>query len=119
MAAGRDPDVIELGFERAELRAEESEPSPRPFVLHRHRHRLAQLALGSLHPVGVPQQLPGEEDEVGIRARYEAIAADPDEGTAPLLNFLEKRGDLRGALAAVEAALQRNSYHGDLGLAHL
>ncbi len=38
----------------------------------------------------------GKADDAFVRAGYEAIAADPDEGTAPLLNFLEKRGDLRG-----------------------
>gem|GEM_PF-2374710 len=61
----------------------------------------------------------GQADDALVRARYEAIAADPDQGTAPLLDFLEKRGDLKGAFAAVEAAIQRGSYHGALGLAHL
>lgn len=61
----------------------------------------------------------GKADDAFVRAGYEAIAADSDGGTAPLLFFLEKRGDLKGALAAVEAAIRRNSYHGDLGLAHL
>jgi len=61
----------------------------------------------------------GQADDALVRARYEAIAADPDQGTAPLLNFLEKRGDLKGAFAAVEAAIHRGSYHGELGLAHL
>jgi tetratricopeptide (TPR) repeat protein len=61
----------------------------------------------------------GKADDAFVRARYEAIAADPDEGTAPLLDFLEKRGDLKGAYAAVEAAIQRGNQHGGLGLAHL
>ncbi|HEV7505241.1 MAG TPA: hypothetical protein VGS07_10040 [Thermoanaerobaculia bacterium] len=60
----------------------------------------------------------GKADDAFVRARYEAIAADPDEGIAPLLDFLEKRGDLKGALAAVEAAIQRSGDQG-LGLAHL
>lgn len=72
-------------------------------------HVVALAALGDL----------GKADDAFVRAGYEAIAADSDGGTAPLLFFLEKRGDLKGALAAVEAAIQRNSYHGGLGLAHL
>ena len=50
----------------------------------------------------------GKADDTFVRARYEAIAADPDEGPDSLVHFLEKRGDLAGAVAALEAALQRS-----------
>ncbi|HEY0555632.1 MAG TPA: hypothetical protein VGG20_15355 [Thermoanaerobaculia bacterium] len=54
-----------------------------------------------------------------VRARYEELAADPDQGPDLLVWLLEKNGDLRGALAAEEAAIRRGSYHGALALAHL
>jgi hypothetical protein len=60
----------------------------------------------------------GKADDAFVRTRYEAVAADPDEGTAPLIDFLETRGDLAGASAAVEAAIRRER-PGGLGLAHL
>jgi hypothetical protein len=60
----------------------------------------------------------GKADDAFVRAGYEAVAADPDEGTAPLIDFLETRGDLAGASAALEAAIRRER-PGGLGLAHL
>ena len=59
----------------------------------------------------------GKADDAFVRARYEAIAADPDEGPDDLVAFLEERGDLAGAVAAVDAALQ-NATH-PLVAAHL
>ncbi|HKH46180.1 MAG TPA: tetratricopeptide repeat protein [Thermoanaerobaculia bacterium] len=50
----------------------------------------------------------GKADDAFVRSRYEAIAADPDEGPDYLVDFLEERGDLAGAVAAVEAALKRS-----------
>ncbi len=50
----------------------------------------------------------GKTDDAFVRARYEAIATGPDEWTDLLVDFLEKRGDLAGALTAVEAALGRS-----------
>lgn len=49
----------------------------------------------------------GKADDAFVRKRYEAIAAEPDEGPDYLVSFLEERGDLAGAVAAVEAALKR------------
>jgi hypothetical protein len=50
----------------------------------------------------------GKADDAFIRSRYTAIAAGPDAWIAPLVGFLEERGDLAGAVAAVDAALQRS-----------
>ncbi len=50
----------------------------------------------------------GKADDAYVRARYQAIAADPDEGPDQLVAFLEEQGDLAGALAAVEAALKQS-----------
>lgn len=56
----------------------------------------------------------GEVDDAFVRARYEAIARDPDGGIAPLVDFLEKRGDFAGALSAVAAARDREPEPGSL-----
>lgn len=61
----------------------------------------------------------GRTNDAFVRARYEAIAADPDEGTRPLVAFLEKRNDFAGAIAALDAALQRSNRYGELGRASL
>jgi len=61
----------------------------------------------------------GGADDALVRARYEATARDPDGGIAPLLDFLEKRGDLAGASAAVAAALDREKKPGSLRWAYL
>lgn len=50
----------------------------------------------------------GKSDDAFVRARYEAFAADPDEGPDYLVDFLEERGDLAGAEATLDAALQRS-----------
>ncbi len=58
-------------------------------------------------------------DAAFVRVRYEELAADPDQGPDLLVWLLDKNGDLKGALAAEEAAIRRGSYHGALALAHL
>jgi tetratricopeptide (TPR) repeat protein len=50
----------------------------------------------------------GKADDAFLRARYTEIAAGPDQWLAPLVGFLEERGDLAGAVAAVDAALLRS-----------
>jgi tetratricopeptide (TPR) repeat protein len=78
--------------------------------MSRYTRMVALAALGTL----------GKVDDAFVRARYEAIAASSDDGTAALVAFLERRGDLRGALSAVEAAIRRgSSYPGPLGTASL
>jgi hypothetical protein len=59
----------------------------------------------------------GKADDAFVRARYEAIAADPDEGPDYLVAFLEERGDLAGAVVAVDAALEKAAH--PLVAAHL
>jgi len=57
--------------------------SPRSPVLNRQRRGQAQLPLGFEGPVGLSQQLAGEEDEVGVAVRDGGWKADqlPASGT--------------------------------------
>jgi tetratricopeptide (TPR) repeat protein len=50
----------------------------------------------------------GKADDAFVRARYEALAADPDGSTIWLVDFLEKREDFAGAVAVLNAALARS-----------
>ena len=61
----------------------------------------------------------GEVNDDLVRARYEATALDPDEGTAPLVDFLEKRNDFAGAYSAVVAARDREPDRGSLRWVYL
>lgn len=50
----------------------------------------------------------GKADDAFVRARYEELAADPDGTVDWLVEYLEEdRGDLAGAVAALDAALAR------------
>lgn len=51
----------------------------------------------------------GKADDAFVLKRYEALAADPDGSTDWLVEHLEERGDLAGAVAALQAALKRSS----------
>jgi hypothetical protein len=95
--------VAEMREDTARLREIANDPAT-----PRYTQTVALAALGAL----------GKVDDAFIRARYQAMAAESYEGLAALLSFLEKRNDLRGALAAVEAAIQRDD-QGGLYLAHL
>jgi tetratricopeptide (TPR) repeat protein len=48
----------------------------------------------------------GKADDALIRKRYEEISANPDEGPDYLVSFLEERGDLAGAVAALDSSLK-------------
>lgn len=85
-------DVAELREDAARLREIAGDPA-----MPRYAQIVALDALAKL----------GKADDAFIRARYEQVAAGPDEWIAPLVEFLEERGDLAGAVAAVDAALQR------------
>ena len=61
----------------------------------------------------------GKVDDAVVRARYAAIAADSDSGTHALVDLLEKRGDLAGATAALDAALKRGNHSSRLDVAYL
>lgn len=61
----------------------------------------------------------GKADDAFIRARYEAMTSDPDYRVTLLVDFLEKRGDLAGALGTVEAALKARGQQRSLGVSHL
>jgi hypothetical protein len=52
----------------------------------------------------------GKADDAFVRARYEAIAVDPDGGPNTLVDFLETRGDFAGAIAVLDAALERSGH---------
>lgn len=52
----------------------------------------------------------GKADDAFVRARYEAISADPDGGPNTLVDFLETRGDLAGAVAVLDEALERSGH---------
>jgi hypothetical protein len=75
----------------------------------RYSQMVALAALGAL----------GKVDDAFIRARYAAIAADSDSGTHALVDLLEKRGDLAGASAAIDAALRRGNHPSGLDIAYL
>lgn len=61
----------------------------------------------------------GQTNDAFIRARYEAIAADPDEWSGPLVSFYETRNDFAGAIAVLDAALKKPNPHGEMGRASL
>jgi tetratricopeptide (TPR) repeat protein len=61
----------------------------------------------------------GTSDDTFVRSRFEAIAGDPDEGAGPLIDFLERRHDLAGAVAAVTRILARLPPSSDLARAYL
>jgi hypothetical protein len=61
----------------------------------------------------------GKVDDAFVRARYKTIAADSDSGTHALVDLLEKRGDLAGASAALDAAIKRVNHHSGLDIAYL
>jgi hypothetical protein len=61
----------------------------------------------------------GKVDDAFVRNRYEAIAATSDSGTHALTALLEKRGDLAGAAAAIDAALKRGNHQSGLDVAYL
>ena len=73
-------------------------------AMPRYTQMVALAALGEL----------GKVDDTFIRARYEAIAAESDSGAQALEDLLEKRGDLAGASAAVDAAIKRGNHHSQL-----
>jgi tetratricopeptide (TPR) repeat protein len=58
-------------------------------------------------------------DDDYVRSRYEQMAVDSAERISPLVAFLEERGDLAAAYAAVAAALDRDRDPGSLGWAYL
>ncbi|HET9226754.1 MAG TPA: hypothetical protein VFR31_08805 [Thermoanaerobaculia bacterium] len=51
----------------------------------------------------------GKADDAFVLERYEALAADPDGSTDWLVEHLEERSDLSGAVAALQAALEQSS----------
>jgi hypothetical protein len=88
----------------ARLRAIADDP-----IMPRYPQMVALAALGEL----------GKVDDAFVRSRYETIAAESDSGTHALADLLEKRGDLAGASAAVDAALKRGNHHSELDIAYL
>jgi len=52
----------------------------------------------------------GKADDAFVRARYEALAADPDGTVDWLMEYLEEREDFAGAVAALDAALSRTDH---------
>jgi len=78
-------------------------------MMPRYTQMVALAALGEL----------GKVDDAFIRARYEAIAAESDSGAQALEDLLEKRGDLAGASAALDAALERGNHPSGLDIAYL
>lgn len=61
----------------------------------------------------------GETNDAFIRSRYEAIAADPDEWSGPLVSFYEKRNDFASAIAVLDKALRQPNPYGEMGRASL
>jgi tetratricopeptide (TPR) repeat protein len=94
--------VAEMRQDTARLREIASDPAMPSYAQVVALHTLASLS---------------KTDDAFVRARYEAFAADPDEGPDYLVDFLEERGDLAGAVAALDAALQRS--RDPLGSAYL
>jgi hypothetical protein len=88
----------------ARLRAIADDP-----IMPRYPQMVALAALGEL----------GKVDDAFVRARYQTIAAESDSGTHALADLLEKRGDLAGASAALDAAIQRGNHHSGLDVAYL
>ena len=78
-------------------------------MMPRYTQMAALAALGEL----------GKVDDAFVRARYAAIAADSDSGTHALVDLLEKRSDLAGASAALDAAIKRGNHHSGLDVAYL
>lgn len=96
--------VAQLDEEAATLRAIVDDPAMPSYA-----QVVALAALAEL----------GRADDAFVRSRYEAMAADPDEGISPLLRFLEERGDVSGAHAAVMAAIERGGFRDGLAWAYL
>lgn len=87
--------VAELREDAVRLREIADDPAMPPYA--------QTFALGALAGLG-------KADDALVRAGYEAIAADPDGGPDTLVDFLEKRGDLAGAVAVLDAALARSNH---------
>ena len=60
----------------------------------------------------------GKADDAFVRARYQAMAANPDEATGSLVFFLESRNDFAGAVAALDGVIKADRHRG-LHLVHL